>query len=372
MAFGKIDRKISMNKIFFVCTQMESGGVQTRAVKMARKMRDQGIDARVLFLYRKRNSFPADPSLIVLSESKPKSPMGILGIFWRLYRYLRTEKPAAVVGMAQYGSQLGAIIAAVAGIKTRVGTQANPPKTMPKAAQILDLLCGNLGIYTSNIAASKSVFNDFSNFSPRYKKTLKLIYNGVEIQPSEKSKIACRERFGIPDDKFVILNCGRLSYQKNQEFLIKSLVELNDTYLAILGDGELRAHLTEVAETYKVAHRVKLIAEIPNQEIPDFLNAGDVFAFPSRFEAFGLALVEAMSVGLPVIVSDYDAIVEVVGDAGAIFNQGNQSQFVGAVKALAGSEALRREMGEKARLRSKSFSFDAMLNGFIREALGPK
>ena len=144
----------------------------------------------------------------------------------------------------------------------------------------------------------------------------------------------------------------------------------DDVFLAIAGDGELREQLELLARRRQVGDRVYFLGELMPSDVPDFLRAGDVFVFPSRFEAFGFALVEAMMMGLPVIASDIDAHREVVGDAGILLPLNETEVWVEAIKGLIANEEIRMRLADASRSRAGNFSAENMVKGYLSLLFG--
>lgn len=107
-------------------------------------------------------------------------------------------------------------------------------------------------------------------------------------------------------NKFVVGHIGRLCPQKNQVFLLDIFHELHHIYpqsiLMLIGTGQDERQLKE--KVLKLGLESKVLFLGVQENIPDLLQAMDVFIFPSRFEGFGIALLEAEAVGLPCIASD--------------------------------------------------------------------
>jgi len=355
--------------ILFVSTQMEAGGVQVRATKMLAKLRAEGYNARMVFLYMKRPTFTGKDGVYALAGNRPKTPLAYLRILWRFFRHVRTERPDAIVGFAHFASPLAALAGLLAGAKRRIGTQANPPGTVGRVAQALDWLVGSCGIYTTNIAASRSTMEYFERYPRRYRAGLRAVLNGVALEPSRLTPAEARVEFSLPTDRFLILNTGRLSKEKNQSFLLEVLRLLPNVHLAILGEGDLRNALTERAKELGVAERLTLLGEIAPSRVTDFLRAGDAFVFPSLFEAFGLAVVEAMLAGLPIVATAEPGLREVVGTAGRLLPLENPALWAEAIAKLRDDPELRSVAAAEAAARGRVFSFDQMLAGF-KDALG--
>lgn len=132
---------------------------------------------------------------------------------------------------------------------------------------------------------------------------------------SSEKRAAVREKLGIDGETLVVGNVGRLSHQKNQEFLIKAFAALHakqpDSLLVIVGRGELEDELRALADSLHVTDAV-VFAGV-RSDMQAWLSAFDVFAFPSHFEGASLALIEAQSNGLPCVTST-NIIDEVVFD----------------------------------------------------------
>lgn len=140
-------------------------------------------------------------------------------------------------------------------------------------------------------------------------KDYELIPNGIDTERfsfREEARAKIRDGLGI-GSKAVLVNIGRLCEQKNQFFLLdvmKVLTESEfDCILLLVGEGEMLSELHEKAEMLHITNRVVFYGTVSNVE--DILCAGDVFVFPSIFEGFGIAALEAQAAGLPVICSEH-------------------------------------------------------------------
>ncbi|WP_422352329.1 glycosyltransferase family 4 protein [Stenotrophomonas sp. AR026] len=357
-------------KILFVCTQMEAGGVQRRSTAMSEALNAKGIPSRVVFLYRKRGAYDGLDFCHSLLMGKPKGLLDVLKVLWGLARDIRQFKPTAVVGMAHYSSPIAAIAAFALGVPNRIATQTNPPATVPLLGRILDYTCGVVGLYTSNICASHSIESDFSGHPKCYRRTLTTVVNGVGDLPppsTELNRKSLRAKLGLDERSIVIVNCGRLSSQKNQALLVDCIKHI-DAHLVIIGEGELRSDIEARIIRLGVRDKVTLVGEVAPSEINSYLSVGDIFAFPSNFEAFGLAAVEAMRSGLPIVSSNHPALAEVVGDSGVLIDPRDETRWISELNSLAVDNSRRSELADKSRSRAKHFSFERMLDGFVFES----
>ena len=136
-----------------------------------------------------------------------------------------------------------------------------------------------------------------------------IIKNGVDLDvfrfQREKRK-QIREALQLPDSTLVVGHVGRFTYQKNHEFLIEVFAALaakeRDCHLLLIGDGEDRKRIREMAERLGLSDRVTMTGNVDN--VSDYMQAMDVFVMPSRFEGLPIVGVEAQATGLPMVLSD--------------------------------------------------------------------
>jgi glycosyltransferase involved in cell wall biosynthesis len=144
-----------------------------------------------------------------------------------------------------------------------------------------------------------------------------LVYNGVaDRQPPAPDREALRQELRVPPDAKLLLTTGRLNYQKGHDLIIASipqvLAERRDVWWVWAGEGPAREALTDGLRQAGIAERVRLLGR--RDDVPRLLAGCDLFVFPSRYEGFPLALLEAQLARLPVIASDAGSLPEVVRD----------------------------------------------------------
>jgi glycosyltransferase involved in cell wall biosynthesis len=117
-----------------------------------------------------------------------------------------------------------------------------------------------------------------------------------------------RRRHGIPADVPVILFLGRIDYKKRVPLLVEAIAHLarRDAHLVIVGDGpeSERLLVMEAAERFGVADRLHITGWLEGEDRVDAFSVAHVFALLSDAENFGLSIIEAMSAGCPVVISD--------------------------------------------------------------------
>ncbi len=176
-----------------------------------------------------------------------------------------------------------------------------------------------------------------------------------------------------------VLFVGRLDpSQKGLEFLVRALARLPasaDVHLRLVGEdwGGL-ANVRALASQLGVRDRIALIGSLSRAELLQEYARSDLFVLPSRFEPFGIVLLEAMAAGLPVIASRVGGIPEVVadGETGLLVEPGDVEGLAGAMLRLAMDPALRASLGSRGRERARSYSWDVVVPQVLatyREAL---
>lgn len=347
-------------KIAFLLTQLEVGGAQVRVFQTASEMRRRGHAVDVIFLYQKRPCFEEEQK-IILAPGKRPTPYQLVLSLKRLFQILRNGRYDAFISNTSPANILGNAIALSAGLRTRIAVQTQPPERLPKLLRALDKVVGTLGVYTTNIANSLWTRSRFDKHNLRYKRYLKIVHDGITPRTTPLSKGEAQAQLGLANRGIIIANVGRLSEQKDQQTLLRAMKEVDAT-LVIAGDGELRADLVQLAENLNVAKKVIFLGEIPGDHIGLLLRAADIFAFSSRWETFGLALVEAAASELPLVVTDLDVSREVLAkgnpeDICFVLPQDTEG-FSRALNRVASDPVLRERMALASATCAREFSLE--------------
>ena len=135
-----------------------------------------------------------------------------------------------------------------------------------------------------------------------------LIQNAIDtgrFSPNEAARQRIRKEFHL-ENRFIIGHIGRFAFQKNHELLIRVFAEVylqnQNAALILIGTGELEADIRTLVKELRIEHAVFFTGI--RRDIPDFLNAFDVFFLPSRYEGLPVVGIEAQAVGLPCLMSD--------------------------------------------------------------------
>lgn len=142
-----------------------------------------------------------------------------------------------------------------------------------------------------------------------------------EFRKESVDRVALRNELGIKDSDFVFLSVGQLSVRKNHEVVIRALAKINNPKVKYLlvGFGELEDKLKLLAKDLNIADRVIFAGY--RGDVRKILHVVDAFAFPSLQEGLPVSLMEAMSVGLPIVCSAVRGNVDLVvnGKGGYVY-----------------------------------------------------
>ncbi len=126
----------------------------------------------------------------------------------------------------------------------------------------------------------------------------------------------------VDEEKTTLLYVGRLGARKGLDLALRAFAEVDaeDVEFLIAGTGRHEESLRELARELGIADRVRFLGYVPDEDLPVLYSSVDVFVLPSRYEGFGLVLLEAMACGTPVIGADAGGIPTAIedGDSGLI------------------------------------------------------
>ena len=166
--------------------------------------------------------------------------------------------------------------------------------------------------------------------------------------------IDLEERHGPEGD--YILFIGRLVGTKGIPYLIRAMAKV-DGKLIIVGDGPEKRRLEAAARSAGVAEKVMFTGRVTEEEKAGLLSNCRVFAMPSLFESYGLAVAEAMSWGKPVVASRVGGLPEVVGDGGILCRPRDPLAIAAALNYMLEDDRARQEYACRARKHIQRFSW---------------
>ncbi len=176
-----------------------------------------------------------------------------------------------------------------------------------------------------------------------------------KIKKCKRTREEMRSEFGIPDDAFLVMSNSEINRNKNVTASIKAVAACKNAYLLVCGSGKMLDDCKALAEEICPEGRIKFAGY--RFDAKELLNCADAFIFPSYREGLGLAAIEAMAAGLPLIVTDNRGTREFAtnGENAIVCRIGDETALENAVKLLSDDEALRKEMGAKGKGAAKRY-----------------
>ncbi len=340
-------------RILQVLHDRERGGVETLATMIEQGLSPQRFSFETAYLY-------------------PRPGLSALAKLPHVFRLVRLIWQGGFDGLIAYQSTASILIGAIGAIngsRLRIVHQTCAPNEIPRLVRVLDKIVGTLGLYSANIVNSAATWTAFARYPTRYRHSMVLIEHGLDAPVASASREETRRRFDLPLARPLLLNVGRLAVQKNQDVLIRALACVPQAHLVLAGGGLKIDEFNVLAVTLGVDDRLHMLGALPPQDIADLYGAADLFVFPSTWETFGLAAVEAAMSGLSMIVADLPVLREVLRADGAepvaYVGPDDVEGWISAITAALAAPPLPRITTAFARTISRKYSRQRMIESYL-------
>jgi glycosyltransferase involved in cell wall biosynthesis len=203
-----------------------------------------------------------------------------------------------------------------------------------------------------------------------------VIPNGIDLKRFDNlSKEYLRSKLERNEEK-IILFVGTLRPVKGLKYLIEAMKIITDksknSRLFIVGDGEERGYLENLVRNLNLEKYVKFVEKVPNEEVPEYMAASDVFVLPSLSEGFPVTVVEAMASGLPIVATDVRGLSEIIknGENGFLVEPKNSIEIAEKVLLLLEDDELRRRISRNNKEEVKRYSWENIVENLEEVYLG--
>jgi len=209
---------------------------------------------------------------------------------------------------------------------------------------------------------------------PKIGRPAMVIHHGIDVEEFKPiPKPLARVKLNLSEDRRIILWNDRISPEKDLETFLKAiplvLKECKKCYFYIKGRAVVKSYWQKLKPLLKIipSNNLKLhVGWISHSKLPYLYSAADVFVRTQRLETFGLAFIEAMACGTPVIASDAATAREVIGDSGLLYREGDPEDLANKILQLLRDRELWEELSHKARNRVlKHFTADRMAREYL-------
>jgi glycosyltransferase involved in cell wall biosynthesis len=348
-------------------------GTEKHLLTLLPGLRSRGVDVRLLVLVESGNAMEGYASqmnaLGVKTDVMPIRGDVDLGLFKRLRRYIAEMGAAAVHTHLIHADLHGVVAARRAGV-TRVFTTCHNDDPFRKRWVVRRVQRFLWPRITRAIAVSEWLRRHAIEVEGAPPEKVVRIYHGVEVAkfvrgPEVRARM--RNTLGIAETDVAFGSICRLTQQKGIGDALIAFKQVAATCPAaryiIVGDGDLKATLEAFVAREGLASRVSFLGW--RDDVADLAAAFDVFVNPSRWEGFGLVVLEAMAAGLPVLATRVSALPEIVldGETGWLVAGQDAAAIAGAMQEACGNVAQARQRGLAGRERARrEFGVDQMID----------
>jgi len=349
-------------RLLFVTGSLVHGGAERHAITLANRLAERGHDVHFAYV---KNDPSQLPRLQVPATCLHAQRYLDFSSLKNLKEMIRKTRPTAVLATNPYALMYASLARPVAPLAVALhSTFTRTPK------EWLQMLAYRPFFWR----AERAMFvcqRQMSHWRRRalFSRSNEVIYNGVDLdywQPIASSPI--RGILGIEAKDFVVGMSAVLRPEKNPVQLIEAVAMLRrrgvPARALLIGDGEMRPAVEAAARRLGLADGVSITGLV--QDVRPFLAACDVLALTSHTEAFSLAAIEAMALGLPVVHADVGGAAEMIrpGHDGFLFPPSDTGTLVDRLAVLADTEK-RSALGRNARRTVETrFSERAMVERY--------
>ncbi|WP_297501646.1 glycosyltransferase family 4 protein [Thermococcus sp.] len=195
-----------------------------------------------------------------------------------------------------------------------------------------------------------------------------LIPNGIDAEFWRPSDDREEKKEALDLSGIVITTTSRLTKRKRIHVIPKIARVIKEQYgrkatFLVIGDGPEKGNIERLIRKYGVGDVVKLLGRQPRARVREYLQASDIYLSPTVYEAFGIAALEALACGVPVVANNHGGISEIIehGRTGLVSN--NDFELVQNLMSLIDDEGRRQEMGKNARKSVENhFSWESVVS----------
>lgn len=213
------------------------------------------------------------------------------------------------------------------------------------------------------IAINKEDYELSKHFKVPYVKYIPGVgIDAKTIENIECSRKKMREEYKIPDQAFVILTIGELSDRKNQEVIIRAMADMKDdnVYYLLCGNGHNMEKYKAIAKELDVYDRVIFAGYVDHEKVLQLCHAIDIGAIPSKIEGLGLAGLEILASGHPLVGSNVHGIRDYLidGKTGISVDPDDYIGFAHAIKKMKEDKNFYRSLVENTKKIAEQFDIE--------------
>ncbi len=213
-----------------------------------------------------------------------------------------------------------------------------------------------------------SLTNDMAKETKKiYNREIKVIPNGINLERFENlSRDKIRQKLEIKDEK-IILFVGGLKPVKGLQYLIEAMDIIKkkepEAKLILIGEGEERKNLEKLVKKLNLKNNVIFVGKVPNEKVPEYLVAADIFVLSSISEGFPNTILEAMASGLSIVATKVGGLAEIIKDGknGFLVKPKNPQEIAEKILLLFENDNLKEKISKNNKEEVKKYSSENII-----------
>ncbi|WP_318443409.1 glycosyltransferase [Photobacterium leiognathi] len=356
-------------KILFIITGLGVGGAETQVCKLITELVKRGNQVKVISLSGEKIISPEIDDSEVIELHMKKNIFGFIMSYLKIISVIRDFRPDVIHSHMFHANIISRLSAAMfTNIKLICTAHSKNEGGHLRMFiyRLTDFLCDTM----TNV--SQEAVDEFIKLKAVKKDKIIAIHNGIDLEkfsPNINFRKKIRNELSIDKSTTVLMAIGRLTEAKDYPNLINAFdnVRRNNerVRLFIVGSGEEEHTIRLQVENLGLGNYVSFLGM--RLDIPELLNACDLFILSSKWEGFGLVVAEAMACKRLVVATDCGGVKEVVGDAGILVESSNTSLLSKSIDiALNLSLTKKNKLCNLARKRIiEHYSMNSVVNKWI-------
>jgi len=345
-------------RVLHVVKGLGPGGAERLLVSLA-GARDPGLDFHVAYVLPHKDHLVPELAALGAPSHVLAGRRGLADPRWplRLAQLVRRTRPDVVhLHSPATAAVARPLVRALPGRVVVVSTEHNMWSSFGRASRLANGI--TLPLSHACLAVSDEVR---CSVWGRFRSRIEVTIQGVPLAtlaPRRAEREAARARLGVQPDEVLVVTVANLREKKDYPTLLAAAAQCVDhphlRFMAI-GQGPLEPEIRALHERLGLGERLRLLGYHPDP--PGVMAAADVFTLTSKHEGLPIALLEAMALGVPPVVSSVGGIPEVVTDGvdGTLLAPGDPTAFAEAIQALADDPERRATLGAAAARRAMDF-----------------
>lgn len=367
-----------MKKILFVASTLSH--IENFHIPYLKYFKDNGYIVHVIGKSNNKSNIPYVDKIIDMPFEKNMFSIKNFIISFKISKIIKSENYDIVsihTTLAAFFARLGIILSLkkpTLVINTVHGYLFDRNSSLIK--RIIMILAEKLTkCVTDTIIVMNSQDYDIAKKYKLYKNSIYLVDGmGVNLSKFPKASLdertLLRKKYNFSDNDFLLVYVAEFSKRKNQIFLIDSLKNLlNDGYnnikLVLLGDGKLLNELMNYSKELNISNNVVFVGY--SKETCSYYQLSDICVSSSRIEGLPFNIMEAMSVGLPIVASNVKGHEDLIvpNKNGFLFEYDNTNEFCKCIKLIYSNKDLQKSMSMNSMDLSRKYSIDIVSDKII-------